>query len=129
MPSFTFLVKVTPVCNKTYIKVIIICTNDSNIYWFQVVKVWDFDTGRQIFEFGGTNDLSAITCMTFDLNGRRYSQNMKQVYYALHDTFFHNMCLCLQTHHRWKRWLSKDLELQQWSVPKDIKERYVLIFS
>ncbi|XP_026232153.1 WD repeat-containing protein 64 [Anabas testudineus] len=36
-----------------------------------VVKVWDLDTGRQVFEFGGTNDLSAITCMTFDLKGRR----------------------------------------------------------
>ncbi|XP_034557358.1 WD repeat-containing protein on Y chromosome [Notolabrus celidotus] len=36
-----------------------------------VVKVWDFDTGRQLFEFGGTNDLSAITCMTFDPRGRR----------------------------------------------------------
>ncbi|XP_062417638.1 WD repeat-containing protein 49 [Pungitius pungitius] len=36
-----------------------------------VVKVWDFDTGRQVFEFGSTNDLSATTCMTFDPNGRR----------------------------------------------------------
>nr|XP_040049453.1 WD repeat-containing protein on Y chromosome [Gasterosteus aculeatus aculeatus] len=36
-----------------------------------MVKVWDFDTGQQVFEFGGTNDLSATTCMTFDPNGRR----------------------------------------------------------
>nr|XP_019943615.1 PREDICTED: WD repeat-containing protein 49-like [Paralichthys olivaceus] len=35
------------------------------------VKVWDFDSGRQMFEFGGTRDQSAITCMTFDLKGRR----------------------------------------------------------
>uniref|UniRef100_UPI0037E8F30F cilia- and flagella-associated protein 337 n=1 Tax=Semicossyphus pulcher TaxID=241346 RepID=UPI0037E8F30F len=35
------------------------------------VKIWDFDTGRQVFEFGGTRDLSAITCMTFDPKGRR----------------------------------------------------------
>ncbi|KAJ4935485.1 hypothetical protein JOQ06_017018, partial [Pogonophryne albipinna] len=36
-----------------------------------VVKVWDFDTGRQVFEFGGTHDQSAITCMAFDPKGRR----------------------------------------------------------
>ncbi|XP_075330688.1 cilia- and flagella-associated protein 337 [Odontesthes bonariensis] len=36
-----------------------------------VVKVWDFDTGRQVFEFGGTHDLISITCMTFDSKGRR----------------------------------------------------------
>ncbi|CAJ1065070.1 WD repeat-containing protein on Y chromosome [Xyrichtys novacula] len=36
-----------------------------------VVKVWDFDTARQVFEFGGTNGLSAFTCMTFDPKGRR----------------------------------------------------------
>uniref|UniRef100_A0A8C2XG31 WD40 repeat domain 95 n=1 Tax=Cyclopterus lumpus TaxID=8103 RepID=A0A8C2XG31_CYCLU len=36
-----------------------------------VVKVWDFDTGRQVFEFGGTNDLSATTCLDFDPKGRR----------------------------------------------------------
>ncbi|XP_029027230.1 WD repeat-containing protein on Y chromosome isoform X2 [Betta splendens] len=36
-----------------------------------VVKVWDFDTGCQVLEFGGTDDLSSITCMTFDLRGRR----------------------------------------------------------
>ncbi|KAK2846747.1 hypothetical protein Q5P01_009746 [Channa striata] len=44
---------------------VVSCTEGS------VVKVWDFDTGRQVFEFGGTSDLSAITCMTFDLRGRR----------------------------------------------------------
>ncbi|XP_056297249.1 WD repeat-containing protein 49 [Pseudoliparis swirei] len=35
------------------------------------VKVWDFDTGRQVFEFGGTSDLSATTCLNFDPKGRR----------------------------------------------------------
>ncbi|XP_070762639.1 cilia- and flagella-associated protein 337 [Enoplosus armatus] len=44
---------------------VVSCTEGS------VVKVWDFDTGRQVFEFGGTHDQSAITCMTFDPNGRR----------------------------------------------------------
>ncbi|XP_064158391.1 WD repeat-containing protein on Y chromosome [Anguilla rostrata] len=36
-----------------------------------VVKVWDFDTGRQVFEFGGAHGVSAITCLTFDPKGRR----------------------------------------------------------
>ncbi|KAM8904501.1 cilia- and flagella-associated protein 337 [Spinachia spinachia] len=44
---------------------VVSCTEKS------VVKVWDFDTGRQVFEFGGTKDLPATTCMTFDPNGRR----------------------------------------------------------
>ncbi|XP_029373499.1 WD repeat-containing protein on Y chromosome-like [Echeneis naucrates] len=44
---------------------VVSCTEGS------VVKVWDFDTGRQVFEFGGVPDRSAITCMTFDLSGRR----------------------------------------------------------
>ncbi|XP_053729182.1 WD repeat-containing protein 64 [Synchiropus splendidus] len=44
---------------------VVSCTEDS------VVKVWDIDTGRQLFEFGGTPDLSPFTCMTFDLKGRR----------------------------------------------------------
>uniref|UniRef100_A0A3B5L426 WD40 repeat domain 95 n=1 Tax=Xiphophorus couchianus TaxID=32473 RepID=A0A3B5L426_9TELE len=35
-----------------------------------VVKVWDFDTGRQVFEFTATPDLTSITCMTFDIKGR-----------------------------------------------------------
>ncbi|KAJ8368500.1 hypothetical protein SKAU_G00085280 [Synaphobranchus kaupii] len=36
-----------------------------------VVKVWDFDTGRQVFEFGGAHGVSAITCLAFDPKGRR----------------------------------------------------------
>uniref|UniRef100_A0A3Q3E8J5 Uncharacterized protein n=1 Tax=Labrus bergylta TaxID=56723 RepID=A0A3Q3E8J5_9LABR len=44
---------------------VVSCTEGS------VVKVWDFDTGRQAFEFGGAHDLSAVTCMTFDPKGRR----------------------------------------------------------
>ncbi|XP_068172599.1 cilia- and flagella-associated protein 337 [Antennarius striatus] len=44
---------------------VVSCTEGS------VIKVWDFDTGRLIFEFVGTPDLSVITCMTFDLNKRR----------------------------------------------------------
>ncbi|XP_042342922.1 WD repeat-containing protein on Y chromosome [Plectropomus leopardus] len=44
---------------------VVSCTEGS------VVKVWDFDTGHEVFEFGGTHDLSAITCLTFDSKGRR----------------------------------------------------------
>ncbi|XP_045929409.1 WD repeat-containing protein on Y chromosome isoform X1 [Micropterus dolomieu] len=44
---------------------VVSCTEGS------VVKVWDFDTGCQVFEYGGAHDLSAITCMAFDHNGRR----------------------------------------------------------
>uniref|UniRef100_A0A672ZEV3 WD40 repeat domain 95 n=1 Tax=Sphaeramia orbicularis TaxID=375764 RepID=A0A672ZEV3_9TELE len=44
---------------------VVSCTQGS------VVRVWEFDSGRQVFEFGGTPDLSAITCMTFDPKGRR----------------------------------------------------------
>uniref|UniRef100_A0A8C4ZBL7 WD40 repeat domain 95 n=1 Tax=Gadus morhua TaxID=8049 RepID=A0A8C4ZBL7_GADMO len=36
-----------------------------------VIKVWDFDTGRQVFEFGEAHGTSAVTCMTFDPQGRR----------------------------------------------------------
>ncbi|XP_034024275.1 WD repeat-containing protein on Y chromosome [Thalassophryne amazonica] len=36
-----------------------------------MMKVWDFDSGSQAFEYGGAHDVSAITCMTFDPKGRR----------------------------------------------------------
>ncbi|KAG1951866.1 EF-hand calcium-binding domain-containing protein [Pimephales promelas] len=36
-----------------------------------VVKVWDVETGAQMFEFGGAHEESAITCMAFDSSGRR----------------------------------------------------------
>ncbi|MBN3297524.1 WDR49 protein, partial [Amia calva] len=44
---------------------VVSCTEGS------VVKVWDIDTGNQVFEFGGAHGSSAITCLTFDLSGRR----------------------------------------------------------
>uniref|UniRef100_A0A672J933 WD40 repeat domain 95 n=1 Tax=Salarias fasciatus TaxID=181472 RepID=A0A672J933_SALFA len=44
---------------------VVSCTEGS------VVKVWDFDSGRQVFEFGGSKDLAPITCVTFDPKGRR----------------------------------------------------------
>ncbi|KAK9962371.1 hypothetical protein ABG768_007741 [Culter alburnus] len=36
-----------------------------------VVKVWDVETGAQMFEFGGAHGETAITCMAFDSSGRR----------------------------------------------------------
>ncbi|KAK3531893.1 hypothetical protein QTP70_034402 [Hemibagrus guttatus] len=36
-----------------------------------IVKVWDVDTGSQLFEYGGAHGVSAITCMAFDPKGRR----------------------------------------------------------
>ncbi|XP_061484436.1 WD repeat-containing protein on Y chromosome-like isoform X2 [Rhineura floridana] len=36
-----------------------------------VVKVWDFDSGKPLFEFGNAHGGSAITCLTFDPSGRR----------------------------------------------------------
>ncbi|XP_078512126.1 cilia- and flagella-associated protein 337-like [Lissotriton helveticus] len=36
-----------------------------------VVKVWDFESGRQVFEFSDAHGDAGITCMTFDLSGRR----------------------------------------------------------
>ncbi|XP_077197934.1 cilia- and flagella-associated protein 337-like isoform X2 [Paroedura picta] len=35
------------------------------------VKVWDFENGKQLFEFGDAHGGSAITCLTFDSSGRR----------------------------------------------------------
>lgn len=42
--------------------------------------------------------------------------------------FSHRMFLSLQTRHWWKRWIFKDLELQRWSMPEDIKERHGFLF-
>ncbi|XP_062830769.1 WD repeat-containing protein on Y chromosome isoform X2 [Anolis carolinensis] len=36
-----------------------------------VVKVWDLDSGKLLFEFSNAHDSSAITCLTFDPSGRR----------------------------------------------------------
>ncbi|XP_071951711.1 cilia- and flagella-associated protein 337-like [Antedon mediterranea] len=36
-----------------------------------VVKLWDFETGNAVFEFSQAHDDQAITCMTFDVSGRR----------------------------------------------------------
>ncbi|XP_030634021.1 WD repeat-containing protein on Y chromosome [Chanos chanos] len=44
---------------------VVSCTEGS------VVKVWDVDTGQQVFEYGGAHGHAAITCMAFDLLGRR----------------------------------------------------------
>lgn len=40
--------------------------------FLKVVKVWDFDSGKRLFEFCNAHGNSAITCLTFDPSGRRY---------------------------------------------------------
>jgi hypothetical protein len=37
----------------------------------QVIKLWDFETGAEMFEFGEAHGDSAITCMTLDNTQRR----------------------------------------------------------
>ncbi|KAM6933329.1 cilia- and flagella-associated protein 337 [Xenentodon cancila] len=56
---------VTCCCYSEVFRQVVSCSEGS------VVKIWDFDTGRQSFEFGGRQDLTGITCMTLDSNGRR----------------------------------------------------------
>ncbi|XP_060601618.1 WD repeat-containing protein on Y chromosome-like isoform X3 [Ruditapes philippinarum] len=46
-------------------KQVITCSESS------VIKIWDFETGTPIFEYGEAHGDSAITCMTFDKCGRR----------------------------------------------------------
>ncbi|KAM8819731.1 cilia- and flagella-associated protein 337-like [Eudromia elegans] len=36
-----------------------------------VIRVWDFETGKQLFEFVSAHGEAAITCLTFDDSGRR----------------------------------------------------------
>ncbi len=37
----------------------------------KTVKVWDVENGKDIFEFSNAHGDFAVTCMTFDDNGRR----------------------------------------------------------
>ncbi|KAK7810465.1 hypothetical protein U0070_025113 [Myodes glareolus] len=41
-----------------------------------VVKVWDFETGRQVSEFIGCHGNASVTCLTFDSSGRRYALSL-----------------------------------------------------
>ena len=45
------------------------------VFVFQVIKLWDLETGTAIFEYGDAHGDSAITCMTFDNTGRRWVRN------------------------------------------------------
>jgi WD40 repeat protein len=42
-----------------------------NLLHLQTVKLWDLETGKDIFEYNNAHDDSAITCMTFDETNRR----------------------------------------------------------
>ncbi|XP_070605983.1 cilia- and flagella-associated protein 337-like isoform X2 [Erythrolamprus reginae] len=50
--------------NKVF-RHVVSCSEDS------VVKVWDFESGNLLFEFGNAHGDSAITCLAFDFSGRR----------------------------------------------------------
>ncbi|XP_063807759.1 WD repeat-containing protein on Y chromosome-like isoform X2 [Pseudophryne corroboree] len=50
--------------NKTF-RQVVTCSEGS------VIKVWDFETGKQVLEINEAHQDAAITCMTFDLSGRR----------------------------------------------------------
>ena len=43
------------------------------VLWYdhKTVKVWDVENGKDIFEFSNAHGEFAVTCMTFDDNGRR----------------------------------------------------------
>lgn len=36
-----------------------------------MVKLWDFETGNAVFDFGDAHGEAAITCLGFDTGGRR----------------------------------------------------------
>ncbi|KAG6924278.1 WD repeat domain 49 [Chelydra serpentina] len=50
--------------NKEF-RLVVSCSEGS------VVKVWDFETGKHLFEISGAHGGAAITCLTFDVSGRR----------------------------------------------------------
>lgn len=128
MSNFTFLVKVNPASIKTGEQPSYFAQLTENVAGF---RWWKSGIWIQDVRF-----LSLVAQMIC-LPSRAWRLTSKgggtistwSRYWLFHKEFHHIMCLCfVQTHHRWKRWLSKDLELQQWSVPKDITERYVYIF-
>ena len=45
--------------------------HDILLLFIQVIKLWDVETGKSIFEFGEAHGEEAITCVTFDNTGRR----------------------------------------------------------
>ncbi|XP_063285525.1 WD repeat-containing protein 49-like [Pelobates fuscus] len=66
-PHLDFTHKEPVLCckyNKAF-KQVITCSEGS------VVKVWDFETGKQVFEFNEAHGDAGITCMDFDPSGRR----------------------------------------------------------
>ncbi|XP_053313760.1 WD repeat-containing protein 64-like [Spea bombifrons] len=50
--------------NKAF-RQVITCSEGS------MVKVWDFETGKQVFEFNNAHGEAGITCVDFDPSGRR----------------------------------------------------------
>ena len=38
---------------------------------FKVIKIWDIETGNQVFEFSEAHGSSGVTCIAFDSSERR----------------------------------------------------------
>lgn len=50
----------------------------THIFSPQVVKVWDLETGRSVFEFSQAHGDQAVTCMSFDSTERRLANTFWQ---------------------------------------------------
>jgi WD40 repeat protein len=55
----------------------------------KTVKLWDIETGHDIFEFTNAHDDQAITCMTFDDTGRRLITGGRDGTCKSNKTFIH----------------------------------------
>uniref|UniRef100_A0A3B4WTK8 WD repeat-containing protein 49-like n=1 Tax=Seriola lalandi dorsalis TaxID=1841481 RepID=A0A3B4WTK8_SERLL len=107
---------------------VVSCTEGS------VVKVWDFDSGCQVFEFGGTPDLSAVTCMAFDLRGRLitggrdgclkiWNFNNGQCLKTLKRGECHEVCDCifLKVHRNYVMSVGRDRKIDIYTdIPEDL---------
>ena len=54
----------------------------------QVIKVWDLETGRSVFEFSQAHGDHAVTCMSFDSTERRWENIFPRI-----KTFFSVVCI------------------------------------
>ncbi|XP_063806779.1 WD repeat-containing protein on Y chromosome-like [Pseudophryne corroboree] len=73
--------------NKTF-RQVVTCSEGS------VIKVWDFDTGKQMLEINEAHKDAAITCMTFDHSERRLITGGRDGCLRMWN---YNNGLCLQT--------------------------------
>ena len=49
-----------------------------------MIKVWDVETGRSVFEFSQAHGDHAVTCMSFDSTERRYGVfSLKSAFFVI----------------------------------------------